>query len=59
MHLGSYDEEVHSFEIMEDFAASKGLKRVSKVHREIYLSDPRRVGPEKLKTALRFKVESL
>lgn len=59
MHLGSYDNEALSFEIMEDFAASNGLKRVSKVHREIYLSDPRKVAPEKLKTVLRFQVENL
>ncbi len=59
MHLGSYDNEALSFEIMEDFAASNGIKRVSTVHREIYLSDPRKVTPEKLKTVLRFKVENL
>lgn len=56
LHVGSYDDEPASFEQMEDFAESQGLKRKSKVHREIYLSDFRKVPEEKLKTVLRFKV---
>ncbi|MBK8946168.1 MAG: GyrI-like domain-containing protein [Ignavibacteriae bacterium] len=59
MHLGSYDNEADSFKRMEDFAAANNLKRVSKVHREIYLTDPRKTLPEKLKTVLRFKVEKI
>ena len=58
LHLGSYDNEPASFEIMEEFAAAQGLTRLSKIHREIYLSDARKVAPEKLKTVLRFKVKS-
>ena len=58
MHLGSYDNEPESFKLMEEFAKKKNLLRISKVHREIYLSDARKVAPEKLKTVLRFKVES-
>ncbi|NNE25397.1 MAG: hypothetical protein HKN09_01015 [Saprospiraceae bacterium] len=58
LHIGSYDTEPESFEKMEAFTKSEGLKRISKTHREIYLSDARRVSPEKLKTVLRFKVES-
>ena len=42
---------------MEDFLKNKGLERASKVHREIYLSDFRKVAPEKLKTVLRFKLK--
>lgn len=56
MHIGSYDNEPESFEIMEAFAESENLKRVSKIHREIYLSDFRKVAEEKLKTILRFRV---
>ncbi len=59
LHLGSYDDEPKSFKAMEDFAAESGLKRLSKIHREIYLSDVRKVAPEKLKTVLRFQVEDL
>ena len=56
MHLGSFDNEAESFETMETFAEKENLLRTSKVHREIYLSDFRKVAPEKLKTVLRFKV---
>lgn len=57
LHLGSYDNEPESFQIMEKFCSDNGLQRASRQHREIYLSDPRKVAPEKLKTVLRFKVE--
>ncbi|MET2983964.1 GyrI-like domain-containing protein [Aureibaculum conchae] len=56
LHIGSYDDEPKSFELMEEFAKENNLTRLSKVHREIYLSDFRKVAPEKLKTVLRFKV---
>jgi len=56
MHLGSYDNEPESFKQMELFAATNKLTRSSHTHREIYLSDARKVSPEKLKTVLRFKV---
>ena len=58
MHLGSYDNEAESFKLMEDFTKNECLNRISKVHREIYLSDVRRVASEKLKTILRFEVEN-
>ncbi|WP_299531250.1 GyrI-like domain-containing protein [Ulvibacterium sp.] len=57
MHIGSYDDEPRSFKTMEDFAEKENLSRISKEHREIYLSDFRKVAPEKLKTVLRFRVE--
>lgn len=55
LHIGPYDDEPASFEQMEQFAAAQGLKRLSKRHREIYISDFRKVAPEKLRTVLRFK----
>jgi len=55
LHLGSYDDEPASFEQMEAFCTDQGLIRKSKIHREIYLSDARKVAPEKLKTTLRFQ----
>lgn len=58
MHIGSYDNESESFERMEEFANSKNLVRKSKIHREIYLSDFRKVSEEKLKTILRFQLET-
>lgn len=57
LHLGSYDTEPASFAQMEQFASDKGFERVSKDHKEIYLSDPRRTAPENLKTVLRFAVK--
>lgn len=56
MHIGSYDDEPESFRIMEEYASALNLKRVAKIHREIYISDARKVAPEKLKTVLRFEV---
>lgn len=58
LHFGSYDNEPETFRIMENFARNKGLKRISKIHKEIYLTDARKT-PEKLKTVLRFQVRRL
>lgn len=58
MHTGSYDNEAASFRLMEDHCVQQGLRRISKQHREIYLSDFRKVSKEKLKTILRFRVEA-
>ena len=58
LHIGPYDNETESFKVMEDFTQNENLLRVSKVHREIYLSDFRKVAPAKLKTVLRFQVTS-
>lgn len=57
LHVGSYADEPVSFRNMEEFTARSGLKRSSIRHREIYLSDARKVAPEKLRTVLRFQVE--
>lgn len=57
LHLGSYDDEPESFRLMEAFAEEEGLVRQAKSHREIYLSDFRKVPAEKLKTVLRFHVQ--
>lgn len=56
LHVGSYDLEQASFDIMEKFAKEQGVNRLSKAHTEIYLSDPRRCAPEKLRTILQFEV---
>lgn len=58
MHLGSFDTEAETFAKMEAFAQSQNLKRASKKHREIYLSDFRKVPAEKLKTTLRFQTST-
>jgi len=57
MHVGPYDKEPETISAMKAFAASKGLSFQGR-HHEIYLSDPRRVVPEKLKTILRIPVRA-
>ncbi|MBT3322983.1 MAG: hypothetical protein HN392_11940 [Anaerolineae bacterium] len=57
MHVGSYDDETPVLAKMHsEFIPSNGFVERGK-HHEIYLSDPRRVAPEKLKTVLRQPVE--
>jgi len=56
MHIGSYDDEAKTFDIMEEHAHTLGLKRKSKKHREVYISDFRKVESARLKTVLRFGV---
>jgi hypothetical protein len=58
LHIGSYDDEPQTFQVMLEYAKNHQLERTSFVHREIYLSDFRKVATEQLKTVLRFKVES-
>jgi len=57
MHIGSFDDEPESFKKMEEYCQEHGYQRTSKIHREIYLSDPRRTEAAKLKTVLRFPVK--
>ena len=58
LHVGPYERESETMCKMASLAGSKGLKLCG-VHHEIYLSDPRRVAPEKLKTILRHPVEPI
>jgi hypothetical protein len=55
LHVGPYERECETFALMSEFAAKKDL-RPSGSHHEIYISDPRRVPPENLKTILRLPV---
>lgn len=57
LHIGSYDTELITFQKMESFISMQNLSRINSIHREIYLSDARRVQKDKLKTMLRFQVE--
>ena len=58
LHIGPYDQEDPTIERMEEFARDQGYALAGK-HHEIYLSDPYRVAPEKLKTILRTPVQPL
>ena len=56
LHVGSYDDEAELLRRMhEEFIPDHGLTMTGK-HHEIYLSDPRRVEPAKLRTVLRQPV---
>lgn len=66
MHLGAYDDEPKSIAQIETFIKEQNLKNsISSVqdngrirrHHEIYLSDPRKTKPEKLKTVIRHPVK--
>ena len=52
LHAGPYSDEPRAIAAMRRFAKQKGL-RFEGLHHEIYLSDPRRVPPERLRTILR------
>jgi hypothetical protein len=52
MHLGSYDDEGPTMARLHTFIDENGYQPAGK-HHEIYLGDPRKVAPEKLKTVLR------
>ncbi|MCI8473867.1 MAG: transcriptional regulator [Oscillospiraceae bacterium] len=59
MHIGSYDDEPATLEDMEEFAAQQGYAldiTPERYHHEIYLSDPRKVPPERRRTVLRVPV---
>ncbi len=57
LHVGPYEEEKTSIKHMVQFADHNGLKLHGR-HHEIYLSDPRRVPPERLRTILRHPVHA-
>jgi hypothetical protein len=55
LHVGPYERIAESVALMQTFAEGKGLV-LHGVHHEIYLSDPRRVPTERLKTIVREPV---
>ena len=60
MHTGSYDDEPATIKLMDDFALANGYApdfSATRLHHEIYLSDPRKTSPEKLKTVIRHPVK--
>ena len=59
MHIGSYDDEPATVELMHKFAEDNGYKldiTDTRYHHEIYLSDPRKCDVSKLKTVIRHPV---
>lgn len=56
MHIGPYAEEGPTVAVLHGFAAENGYSLRGK-HHEIYLSDPRRADPRKMKTIIRHPVK--
>jgi hypothetical protein len=56
LHVGPYEQESATMTTLHAFAKQSGLE-VHGLHHEIYLSDPRRVAPAKLRTILRLPVK--
>jgi len=56
MHIGPYSAEQPTIEMMHDWAGNRGYRLRGK-HHEVYLSDPQRTKPERLKTVIRHPVE--
>lgn len=62
MHIGSYDDEPATIAALDGFAIENGYCidiSNTRRHHEIYLSDPRKVVPEKLKTVLRHPIRKI
>jgi len=60
MHIGTYDAEPATVALMDAFLLEHGYVNdfsAQRLHHEIYLSDARRVTPEKLKTVIRHPVK--
>jgi hypothetical protein len=57
LHVGPFADERPAIERMHALAAAEGLRFAGR-HHEIYLSDMRRVAPEKLRTVIRVPVAS-
>lgn len=62
MHIGAYDDEPATIAVMDQFIKEKGYENdfsETRMHHEIYLSDARRVSPEKLKTVIRHPIKKV
>jgi uncharacterized protein YdhG (YjbR/CyaY superfamily) len=65
-HIGSYDAEAVTLETLEKFITESGyeydivdeaVKGLSRRHHEIYLSDPRKADPAKMRTIIRYPIK--
>ena len=62
MHVGPYDNEPASVALMDKFLAENGYENditATRLHHEIYLSDARKVAPEKWKTVIRHPIKKM
>ena len=62
MHQGSFDSEPATVALLEDYLKEQGYENninEQRLHHEIYMSDARKVAPEKWKTVLRQPIEKV
>lgn len=62
MHLGAFDDEPATVDIMNSYLEQNGYANDmndKRLHHEIYLSDARKVAPEKWKTVIRHPIKKL
>lgn len=60
MHVGPYDDEPATIAMMDETVRAEGYVNdltESRLHHEIYLSDPRKCAPEKMKTVIRHPIK--
>ena len=62
MHFGSFDDEPATVAIMNNFLAENGYMNdmtATRFHHEIYMSNARKVLPEKWKTVIRHPIKKI
>lgn len=60
MHIGAFEDEPQTIALMDEYIAQNGYENditESRLHHEIYLSDARKVAPEKWKTVIRHPIK--
>lgn len=62
MHIGSFDSESASIKLMDEYLNENGYMNdinENRLHHEIYMSDARKVAPEKWKTVIRHPIKKV
>ena len=60
MHIGPFDNEPKTVQVMHDFIEKNGYEldiTNKRLHHEIYLSDARKISPDRLKTVIRHPIK--
>lgn len=60
MHIGPFDDEPKTVQLMHDFIEKNGFElniTDKRLHHEIYLSDARKISPDRLKTVIRHPIK--
>ena len=62
MHIGPYDDEPATVAVMDQYLGANGYENdfsLTRMHHEIYLSDARKIAPEKWKTVIRHPIKKV